>query len=370
MSAASLPDLALRAGSAVGRYFSVVTVLPSALLVMFIYTLNASGAWAGAPRWSTAGTAFSDLGIGRVLLLLVVSLALSVVTHPLQFALVQLFEGYWGSTALAIAVRTQKTAAHRRRHTQLSRAMDGPMDRLPADEKDLEGEDGGLYLPDIIAIEELERELQSYPRESTRLMPSRLGNMLRRHEDMAGAQYGLEALTIAPHIALVAPPHQVQYLDDSREQLDLAVRVCALAFAAALISFAFLVDDGLWLLVAVFPYLIAYLSYRGAVVAAQAWGTALGVLIDLNRFRLYEELHVALPGKTADERHQNAMLMNLLRVEPDAAGLSYRHPAVEGLQKMTTPPEVDWPPWRSRRGAADRATRTGRPINQCWPSTN
>jgi hypothetical protein len=84
------------------------------------------------------------------------------------------------------------------------------------------------------------------------------------------------------------------------------------------IAFVFLVADGPWVLVAGIPYALAYVSYRGAVAAAHEYGTALSTLIDLDRFRLYAELHIPLPTDTSAERRANTTLDGLLRHYPRA----------------------------------------------------
>jgi hypothetical protein len=58
---------------------------------------------------------------------------------------------------------------------------------------------------------------------------------------------------------------------------------------------------------------LAYLSYRGAVVVAGSYGTAVAVVIELNRFRLYERLRLPMPADTDEERRQNALLMRAFR---------------------------------------------------------
>ena len=53
------------------------------------------------------------------------------------------------------------------------------------------------------------------------MMPTRLGNMLRRYEILAGAPYELDAPTVLPSLALVAPPGHLDYLNDQRSALHL-----------------------------------------------------------------------------------------------------------------------------------------------------
>ena len=66
-------------------------------------------------------------------------------------------------------------------------------------------------------------------------------------------------------------------------------------------------------------------SYRGSVVAARLYGSALDTLINLDRFALYEQLRLQLPTDTARERGTNTKLNRLFKYD-DAVVLKYRHP--------------------------------------------
>lgn len=143
-------------------------------------------------------------------------------------------------------------------------------------------------------------------------MPTRLGNVLRSYERLAGYQYGLDAVTVLRHVALVAPSGHVEYLDDQRQLLDLSVRMCLTSILATLISIAFLWHHGPWLAIALVPYVLAYLSYRGAIVVAHEYGAAMSTMIDLDRFALYDYLRLPRPKDTAEEQRTNPGLVELL----------------------------------------------------------
>jgi hypothetical protein len=90
---------------------------------------------------------------------------------------------------------------------------------------------------------------------------------------------------------------------------------------------------GFWLLLALAPYAVSYATYRGAVVVAHEYGTALAVLIDLNRFALYDRLHLNAPDSLTDEKKLNSMLTSILRLDAvdlrkrlSEARLDYVHP--------------------------------------------
>lgn len=312
MGAPSLAEVALGAGSWIGRYFGLVSAIPSALVVTFIYALIKSGAWTGPPDWGKAADALQSLSLGELSLLLLMSLALALLMHPLQFALTQVLEGYWGTTYVARSLAAARIRHHRVRRTKLEELRNQRLGALATVREVLRFEAGIEYVPAVVDVQEFDRALMTYPERADRILPTRLGNALRRHEDRAGAQYGLNAMTVYPHLLITGKPGQTTILIDNREQLDLAVRLCALSLVASAIAFVYLVTDGLWVLLALALYLLAYGFYRGAIVAAQNYGAALTAIIDLNRFELYEALHVTLPANTMTERQRNSELMALL----------------------------------------------------------
>jgi hypothetical protein len=343
VAAPSIADAAFASGSRIGRYFALVSAVPSALLVFFVYALVKSGAWSARPDPAAVGRAVSHLSLGEFSLLLVVALGFGLASHPLQFAVTQFLEGYWGTSTIGRSVAVARVRRHRARMSSLvikrrscqqeiNTAHPDPVKRQDI----LQSHRGDAYVRVIVEEQAYRRALMSYPEKRSRVMPTRLGNVLRRYEDAAGAQYGLDAITTAPHLALVARPEHIGYLHDAREQLDLAVRLCMLSLIATVLAFMFLVGDDLWLLIAALPYGLAYLSYRGAVLAAHEYGTALATLIDLDRFRLYSELHLRMPVDTAAERIMNAPLMRLLtfKRQPDVV---YEHPADSSLEVRTGP---------------------------------
>jgi hypothetical protein len=329
MAGASFTDAALGAGSRIGRYFGIVSAVPSALFVLFVYALVRSGAWAGEPHWSAAADAVKNLSLGEVSALSVLSLAFALALHPLQFALLQLFEGYWGSGAISRRLAARMTLSHRRRGRRLELERKPLRDRkrrlrVSKMLEDTAHMDEAVRV--VLGDDALRYALEAYPVRKERYMPTRLGNTLRRYEDEAGRIYGLDALTVHPHLVLAGDKAHLAILNDAREQLDLAVRLCAISLLASGVACVFLVTDGLWLLIALVPYLAAYVCYRGSVVAAANWGVVLAAVIDLNRFDLYEKLHLVLPNDTVEERHLNRDLRRILRPGRSEPHLQYAHP--------------------------------------------
>jgi hypothetical protein len=300
----SLADLTAGTRQTIGRYFSVVSMVPSLLFVIYIFLLISSGAWRHSPSWASAVESLVHIGIGGALALIVLATAVGIAIHPLQFSMVQVLEGYWGTSVPARKARAARIRRYRQRVMALA-------DKEPDDD-------------------EASRLLDLYPHDPERIMPTRLGNVLRRYESLAGRQYELNALVVLPHMALAAQPEDVRYLDDQRTQLDLAVRMCFTAMLATVVSAAILWRDDQWFLLAVIPGGVAYLSYLGAVVSAREYGVAMEVLIDMNRFAFYERLHLPMPSNVTGERDTNKQLMRLLEAHSVHVFIRYEAPGAQG----------------------------------------
>lgn len=360
-------DAALSAGQRIGRYFTQVSLIPALLLVVWTYIVLSSGAPSERPAIRNVSAAFSHWPVGKVAGLVLATLAVALILHPLQFAITQLLEGYWGTTPLATAAMKLRIVHYRKRQRELwdKATASGDSWRARCEELLQENKDvgqnlqppdaridgliasvhGDPFMLDVIAQQEaLSEHANSYPGDPTRMMPTRLGNALRRWEDSAGEQYGLKATLIAPHLHLVVPSRHLEYLIDTRQDMDATIRTCTVGLLATALTAGLLVRDGIWLLWALVPYTISYLAYRGAVSSAQTYGNIFASVIDLDRFLLYKELGLYAPRDTDEERANNAALMELLA--GGSSTISYRR------ENAGTEPGAPFP--RPRRNPGNR----------------
>jgi hypothetical protein len=310
-------DVASAARDTVGRYFSLVSALPSALLCLYIFALSVSGAWDGTPSVGHVAHAVSKLGIADIVALLVISAGIALALHPLQFSMVQLMEGYWGTNVVSECLRSARMEYHWRRISELRKKGEDGQDLLddrgPAAYEDEDNLRQRLRL--VSRVGEAGRVVTGQPLMADEIMPTRLGNILRYYELAAGQPYGLNAIKVMPYLAQVARADDKRYLDDQRSQLDLAVRMSVTSLIAFMATIAFTCRDGFWLLASLVPCAIAYLSYRGAVIAAGQYGRAVAVIIALNRFSLYEQLRMPVPASSVEERSMNKGLRHLMEYD-------------------------------------------------------
>ena len=276
-------DAVVEAGNKVGRSFSLGTFIPTiglAAWVLFVYLLSPSF---GQPlTWPS--TPVPDLSWAQVGLTGFAFVVLSLSLHPLIFSTTQLLEGYWGSSWLSVFAATTASRRHRARLHDLERIVDDRSRRLDlraagahraAGSPPEELNTWSLGWIDDATNQDLQRLIvardaaakmrDSYPESASRVMPTLLGNALRRDEDRIGAQYGLDALGVAGHLAFLLPAPQGDHLDDARQQLDTAVRLSASGLVAFAGTGVWLLVSGWSLLLALAPLGFAFISYRGAI---------------------------------------------------------------------------------------------------------
>lgn len=253
------------------------------------------------------------------------SMALALALFPLQFRMIQWLEGYWGRSWIALRMAVAATARHRARYLSLvdssvryqehinGTTEDAQLDSASANDAPRED------LRALIDGAEAARLATYYPEHIEDVMPTRLGNVLRRHERTAGAVYGLDAMAVVHRLMLVADEKHAAYVRAQRANLDLAVRTSITALLATIVTVVYMWSDGWWLLLALAPYSLAFAAYLGAVRAAYDYGLGFATLIDLNRFALYKALHLPIPRTYGAERKQNETLAKMLRmsIDPD-----------------------------------------------------
>lgn len=303
----SVAESALGAVARIGPYFSVVSLVPSAAFVGGSYLLLRSAPWTGSPNWAGPLEDFRTMSWQLLLLGVVATSLVAFLLHPLQFTHVQLMEGYWGNSPVAVLIGT---AAIRGHYADLLQTIQKEQRSRTA----LEDLGPGAFADRAATTYEADahrKKRGDYPEQFEDLMPTQLGNVLRRYERSAGFPYGLDAITVLPLIAAVAPEGQMRYLDDQRTQLDLAARFSTVFLLLSIESLV-LLPSGWWVLLGAAAYAMSWAFYKGAVQQAHLYGNAISSLIDLNRFQFYESLRVAVPTSVDLERQQNEQLQSQL----------------------------------------------------------
>jgi len=288
-----------------GTRFLVVTVVPNVLLIGYLSFLLAAGTPAHSPSPAHALKALDDLTLNRIVAVILGVLVVSVASHPLQLPLIQLLEGYYWPGKFGVTLADRATARFRRDQQKALQAL-----------RDLFQEDGPStnWTAKYVSWAAQAR-LNSLPEHTEDLLPTALGNVLRRGETSAGQPYGLELLAAWPRLVPFLPSGVIAEINDRRNQLDAAVRLCVASCIATAASVGLLLRDGPWLFLALGTYLLCWACYRAAIAASRGYSISLATAVDLYHLRLFDGLALERPTNLTEEIRRNEVLMKVFRRE-------------------------------------------------------
>lgn len=297
-----------------GARFFLVAFLPILSVALLVVGLDASGAPAASPSWAKFVAALNDFDLTKWIGLVFVVLVLSLVTMPLQDALVRVLEGYWGRLVTTKWLGQPCLDRQRRKLTALvSVVQNVPQNPTPSE---------------LSAINSAARRLSKYYPAEARLLPTSLGNALRAAEDLATSRYGLDAVVVWPRLYPHIGTGLGRLVDSARNQLDVSVRLVPTFVTCAMVSLGFLFSHGYWLLMPLGFLVMAVFSYRASIEAAAAFGVTMNSAIDLYRFDMLKGLHLPMPANLVAEKSSNEAISNFLR-QGIPHGLSYVHPEAD-----------------------------------------
>jgi hypothetical protein len=228
-------------------------------------------------------------------------------------SIVRFYEGYWPDW-LGWATR-RRIAAKRRRwedlQTRLDRLYDHEIPRTPSsptlgdEERDrLKAEYDHLYF----------EMYHRYPRDPARLMPTRLGNVLRSAEEYSKLAYNVDAPLVWSRLVHYLPEAFTTRMGQATTSL-VAMLVCAtLSFLFAPIVGLILVWGDLpWydvLGAIILSVALGVLCYHSAVIRAVEYGTFIRTAFDLHREEVLKALHIPLPSSPLAEWKLWPQLLN------------------------------------------------------------
>jgi hypothetical protein len=346
----------LPTGSDLGLRFNLAGILPTTFLAVFVIALSWSGAPSKPPSWTRLLASARDLKPGEAVLLFIVILLVGLLGQPLQRPLVRLLEGYWVQHPRVPAwLGIAACRGQQRRFSKLWQLAStdppgeqdtptGEIDRAYKSYYQLRARRPGHSDPDYQQVWrafEIRRyraagarlhsrfppppEPPSIPEE--RILPTALGNTLRAAEDTAGQRYGLDSVTLWPALYTVLSPAVKEAVDDSRNQMDIAARFCAVLVGCALAAAIMLWRYPLWMIGFIAVTLLgARFAYLAAVSAAEGYGVMIGLAFDRHRFDLLTALHLPLPPDSVTEHQVNQDFTERLYGDTRIR-LRYEHPA-------------------------------------------
>ena len=182
----------------------------------FVFWLGGGLAYLQKVGWKSVATFFAGLpeplpvGLG-VLALLVVA-ASGFVVRQFEFSILRLLEGYWPRWWRPLTRRLVKR--QKRKWMAIDRQWQDFNHRGLGS---LSQEERHDYI-------QADLQLSLFP-DTGRLLPTRLGNILRSAEDRCAQKYGLDAIICWPRLWLLLPDAAKGELSAARDALNLTVRL-------------------------------------------------------------------------------------------------------------------------------------------------
>ncbi|MGY6026901.1 hypothetical protein [Streptomyces spinosirectus] len=323
-----------------GSRFSLLNVLPAAVVVATVAVLIRAGAYSpdGQVRFDHV-LPEGERDALAVALFGLAALLCGILLRPFETALVQLLEGYWANPSPLAPLVPAAVERHRRRRDDaktLAKYLRTPgQPGTNATLQELARHDRKLsraarvrsraeYLRDAYPTDD---RLAEQPLEAgihrTDLMPTLLGNVLRRGERVAGDRYGLDMMVVYPRL--------YPFISDRLEgavgrQFELITSTASLSISFGLLSLAttpLLARLDPWSAAPLLAAAVSLAAYRGAVAASRSHATILATVFDLHRFDLAAAMHFELPKNPWEEHRLNKRITDFLR--PGSVAPLHRH---------------------------------------------
>lgn len=152
----------------------------------------------------------------------------------------------------------------------------------------------------------LREELRRYPIDDGQILPTRLGNAIRRFEEYGWNRYRLDSQSLWSRLISVVPEPVRKQVDTAQVGVDFFVCLLYGHIAVAITAITVIAVRGnsTWALLAgvVVPLLLVPLWYRLAVATTDQWAVAVQALVDLGRVPLAAALGSIMPTAIEEER--------------------------------------------------------------------
>jgi hypothetical protein len=264
-------------------------------------------------------------GAGKTVLLLGAAVVCGLVLNVLQTPLYRLLEGYLLWPQWAFEKRRQR---HVRKKARMAERL--ALIRVYQDEiasKALSEESNAANRTELERVRQkvefrrmtrkdqrrsapqralLREELRRYPIDDNQVLPTRLGNAIRRFEEYGWNHYRLDSQSLWSRLISVVPDSVRKQVETAQLGVDFFVCLLYGHIAVAIAAMGVIAMEGVdnWTLLAavVVPLALVPVWYRLAVATTDQWAVAVQALVDLGRQPLATALGLIMPMTIEDER--------------------------------------------------------------------
>jgi hypothetical protein len=268
--------------------------------------------------------AISSLGWGSLILVVGAIVLVTVLTQAFGYEAIQLLEGYWGSGWIGSACVRLGCSWHRyqrgRLDKKLAKARRNAFEHARQALMSLEEFrwavpilESSMYkypYPDWATTDQIEKaetvswqnesrpgdvhrmerlarqRITSYPSDAYRLMPTRLGNILRASEDRYHDPGSGSLEGSIQRVFHLLPSTMQSDHDEIRTRLDLYCTMAFVFLGAALAAVLVLKWSEAAPMAALICLCLAFFSYRAAITSARSYGTMLETIADFTKHQL------------------------------------------------------------------------------------
>jgi hypothetical protein len=224
----------------------------------------------------------------------------AAIVQRLELNVLRWLEGYWHRWLNPIRrglVRRQESSFNHAKQTR--KELFDRYDSLTSEEMD--------------ELVRLDWQRKQTPKQSDRLMPTRLGNILRAAERRPLEKYGLETVICFPRLWLLLPAEVKTELSEARSRLNSMVRIWI--WSVLFLGWSYY---ALWVIPV--GLVAAWFAHDWMLDAAAVYGDLLESAFDLYRTLLYKSLRLPLPKNPTEELRSGKALTDYLWrgfVEPE-----------------------------------------------------
>lgn len=224
-----------------------------------------------------------------------------------QTGIIRFFEGYWQTFPFTY-LGNSRSAYYNRLLTYLGTRTKNHEKEEAALQKRMSA---GTNDERKHAIQEL-RELRGadreklflFPVEPDRVMPTRLGNIIRAAELYPWARYGIDSVALWPRLHASLPAEFIETLLGAKTSMVFMLVMALLSFVFSLIVcllLAIFTTNWLLLICCAIGWPLAWLCYKNSLGSALLYAELIKTAFDLHRWKLLEGLHLKRPTTSEEE---------------------------------------------------------------------
>ncbi len=196
-------------------------------------------------------------------------------------------------------------------------------------------------LTDAEKAEIMEEQLASYspPSHLDKIMPTRIGNIMRTSELYAYDRYGIDPVIFWTRLRPLLSEEVVAPLADSKTARDFMLLMSIHLFTVTVIwcpILALFTNRWILFLLCSLGWPLAWICYQSAVQSATAYSEQIKAIFDLHRYELFKAFNLPIPEDGEEERQLWKVLANFLYYNIPMSSVPFKPDEPQGWDQVAT----------------------------------